>query len=267
MKVGHRLRGATLAGMALAAGLALSACGQRNDGDRDLDSLDNELVEAGSSAGNARDPAMTAALQDQIMVDPALAQQSNTDAVRPPTRPYAGAVPADAIAQPPSGGAAGPTGIGTSTTVTSAPPPAAGGCPACKAARESLTLGALASRQPDRRTAPCAGALRYSARWAERLPADVPLYPGARVSEAAGVDMSACHVRAVSFTTDASLRSVIDWYYTRVTGAGYTAEHRADGAQHVLGGTRDHDGGAYALVLTERHGGGTEVDLLANNGL
>lgn len=263
----YRLRGATLAWTAaLAASLALGACGQRGGSDRNLDSLDNELVEAGSAAGNTRDPAMTAALQDQIMVDPALAQQSNTDTVRPPARPYSGAIPADTIAQPPSGAAAGTSGVATSVTAKSAPPPAAGGCAGCKAARESLTLGALASRQPDRRTASCAGALRYSARWAERLPADLPLYPGARVSEAAGADTPACRLRAVSFTTDAPLKSVIDWYYTRATGAGYSAEHQADGAEHVLGGTRSRDGGAYALILNERRGGGTEVDLLANDG-
>lgn len=258
--------GAALGGIALALALPVAACGQRDESARTLDSLDNELVEAGSAPGNTRDPAMTAALQDQIMVDPALTQQSNADTVRPPAQPYAGAVPSDAIAQAPANGAAGPDGIGTSVTARSAPPPTAGGCPGCDAARRSLTLGALASRQRDRRTAGCAGALRYSARWAERLPADLPLYPGARVSEAAGADTPACHIRAVSFSTDAALPGVIDWYYARTTSGGYSAEHQADGAEHVLGGTRARDGGAYVLNLTERRGGGTEVDLLVNNG-
>lgn len=268
MFVGRRVfagRRVACGAAAFALALGIAGCGQRADGDRNLDSLDNELVEAGAGTGNTRDPAMMAALQDQIMVDPALAQQSNADTVRPPAQPYAGAVPAEGIAQPPAGVPAG-DGIGTSVAARSAPPPTPGGCPGCAAARESLTLGALASRQSDRRTASCAGALRYSARWAERLPADLPLYPGARVSEAAGADSAACHVRAVSFSTDASLQSVIDWYYARTTSAGYSAEHQADGAEHVLGGTRDTDGGAYALILTERRGGGTEVDMLANTG-
>lgn len=263
MMVRTSIRGAILGSAALALALSVAACGQRDDADRNLDNLDNELVEAGSAAGNTRDPAMMAALQDQIMVDPALTQQSNANTVRPPAQPYSGAVPSDGIAQAPAGGAGG---LGTSVTAKSAPAPKAGGCPGCEAARESLTLGALASRQSDRRTASCAGALRYSARWAERLPADLPLYPGARVSEAAGADTATCRVRAVSFSTDSSLQSVIDWYYTRTTKAGYSAEHQADDAEHVLGGTRAKDGGAYVLNLTERRGGGTEVDLLANNG-
>ena len=245
----------------LALTLAVAACGPRANDDRNLDSLDNELVDAGS-ASNARDPALMAALQDQIMVDPSLAQQSNTDTVRPPTQPYSGAVPPDGIAQPTGAS----TGTGTSVALKAAPPPAGNGCPGCKARTESLTLGALASRQPDRRTRSCAGALRYSAGWAEHLPADLPLYPGARLIEAAGANTAACRVRAVSFSTNATPQVVIDWYYSRATASGYSAEHQADGRAHVLGGTRDSDGGAYALFITARRDGGTDVDLLANNG-
>jgi len=64
----------------------------------------------------------------------------------------------------------------------------------------------------------------------------------------------------------ASLQQVMDWYYTRATNAGYSAEQQADGGQHVLGGTRGRDGGAFALFLTGRRDGGTDVDLIANNG-
>ncbi|BCA60520.1 hypothetical protein [Sphingomonas sp. HMP6] len=241
--------------------LALLACGKRDD-DRNLDSLDNELVEAGSGGTNASDPAMTSALHDQIMVDPALAQQSNADSVRPPAQPYSGGVPPVGIAQ--SGG--GTTGAATSETIKSTPAPATKDCPNCQAARDSLTLGALASRQKDKSTSGCAGAMRYSARWAEKLPADVPLYPGARVAEAAGADTSACHLRAVTFSTSAKLQTVLDWYYTRVTNGGFSAEHQSDGTEHTLGGTRDRDGGAYVLFLTGRRDGGTDVDLVANNG-
>ena len=83
--------------------LALMACG-KHDGERDLDTLDNELVDAGAGAPNSSDPAMTAALHDQIMVDPALAQHSNANSVRPPAQPYSGGVPPVTIAQ--SAGAA-----------------------------------------------------------------------------------------------------------------------------------------------------------------
>lgn len=248
--------------MVLVLPVALAACGSRNDGDRNLDTLDNELVD--SNSASSRDPALMSALHDQIMVDPTLAQQANNDAVRPPAQPYSGAVPPDGVAVPPSGTVAS-TGAASSETLKSAPAPSAT-CPQCTAARESLTLGALASRQKDKRTSGCAGKMRYSARWAERLPADLPLYPDARVSEAAGSEAGGCAIRAVSFASSAPLQTILDWYYTRATKAGYSAEHQADGGEHVLAGTRDRDDGAFALFLTSRADGGTDVDLVANNG-
>lgn len=246
--------------MVLVLPVALAACGPR-EGERNLDSLDQELID-GNAAGNSRDPALTSALQDQIMVDPTLTQQANNDAVRPPARPYSGAVPADGIAA----GARGATGAATSETLKSTPAPKAGSCPQCDAARESLTLGALAARQKNGSTASCATNLRYSTRWAQRMPTDVPLYPDARVSEAAGTETGNCTVRAVSFATSAPLQTVLDWYYTRTTNAGFSAEHQAEGDEHVLGGTRARDDGAFALFLTKRRDGGTDVDIVANNG-
>ena len=70
----------------------------------------------------------------------------------------------------------------------------------------------------------------------------------------------------VSFSTAASIQAVIDFYYGRVTAAGYSAEHQANGGQHVLGGTRGRDGGAYVIYVEKRGDGRTEVDLVANNG-
>ena len=139
--------------------IALAACGPRQP-DRNLDSLDNELID-GNATGNTRDPALMSALQDQIMVDPTLAAQANQDAVRPPAQPYSGAVPPDGIAAGRDGTAV--TGATTSEKLKSTPAPGAA-CPGCKTARESLTLGALAARQKD--GAACAAKVRYSSRWA-----------------------------------------------------------------------------------------------------
>lgn len=249
---------------ALVLPVALAACGPSSN-DRNLDTLDADLA-GGNSVGNSRDPALMSALQDQIMVDPALAAQANNDAVRPPAQPYSGAVPADGIASANGKSAATVTSATTSEKLKSAPAPTAGECTGCKAARESLTLGALAARQKNQKTANCAANMRYSSRWAQRLPADIPLYPNARVVEAAGTEGNACAIRAVTFSTSASLQNVIDWYYTRASNAGYSAEHQADGAEHMLGGTRESDDGAFALFLTGRSDGGTDVDLVANNG-
>ncbi len=72
--------------------LLLAGCGGANDPGNSLDTLDAQLAGA-----NATDPAVTAALQDQIMVDPTLTAQANGDAVRPPDRPYSAAAPAPTV--------------------------------------------------------------------------------------------------------------------------------------------------------------------------
>lgn len=237
--------------------IALGAC-QRKD-DSNLDTLDSELADR-NNAANLKDPAVANALQGQIMVDPRLAQQANGAAVRPPAKPYSAPVPPDATT-------AGNRAAVDASTLRHAPgADAKAGCPDCRAADGAMTLGALAGRQRDRRTASCSGNIQYSTGWATRLPADVPLYPDARVTEAAGNAANGCSLRVVSFATAAPVQTVIDWYYTRVTHAGFTAEHQADGRQHVLGGTRAKDGGAYVLYVSPRDGGGADVDLVTNNG-
>ena len=127
-----------------------------------------------------------------------------------------------------------------------------------------MTLGGLAARQADERTAACAANVSYSTRWSLRLPADLPLYPDAHVVEAAGNGDNGCALRIVSFTSRAPVQSVIDFYYTRATNGGYSADHQADAEGHVLAGSRGSD--AYAVFVSKARDGGTQVDLVANNG-
>ncbi|WP_066797354.1 hypothetical protein [Sphingomonas soli] len=229
--------------------LALAGCGGADS-----------LNDADEVSGNAADPALASALQDQIMVDPQLSRQANGDAIRPPGQPYSGGVPSDAVA--------------TNTDKidmaglmkTPAPTQADKNCTQCAAARESVTLGGIAARQRDTRTSQCAASMTYSAAWANRLPADLPLFPQARVIEAAGSEAGQCALRAVSFSAAQPMQAMLDWYYTKAIKSGYTAEHQVDGDQHILGGTRDRDGGAYVLFLTTRSDGGTDIDMVANNG-
>ena len=232
-----------------AALLALASCGGASR-DKSLDSLNADMLDTG---GNA---AVTAALNDQIMVDPSLASQSNADAIRPPHQPYSAPVPPDDIAKrpPPADG----------DKLLRAPAAvAAQGCTQCRAADDSTTLGALAGQQDGG----CGASLTYSARWASRLPKGLPLYPGANVLEAAGSEKAPCALRAVSFSTVQPIQYMLDWYYTQLTRGGYTAEHQTDGAQHILGGTRARDDAAYVLYMTPRVDGGTDIDLVANRGL
>jgi hypothetical protein len=247
-----------LRGLGLATLLALAACGgAKKDDQANLDSLDNELT-----ADNTTDPALTASLHDQIMVDPTLTQQANNDAIRPPVKPVSAGVPPEDVAAADAGQSA-TTGASTSEKLKSAPA-ATSDCPQCKAARTSLTLGALAQNGA-RVGGQCVGGLQYSAQWASRLPAALPLYPDARLSEAAGADGNGCSLRAVSFSTAAGFQDVLDYYYTHASNAGYDAQHETDGGQHVLGGT-SRNGGAFTLFVTPRRDGGSDVDLVANQG-
>lgn len=235
----------------LALPLMLAACGKKEE---PVAVNDTEL-------GNIADPQVTSALQGQIMVDPQLTQMANKDALRPPPQPYSGMVPSDAVA-------VNNDKIDTSGLMKAPPAIAAGkDCPQCAAARESITLDGLASRQKNARTSQCAGALNYSARWATRLPADLPLFPQARVIEAAGNQGGKCSLRVVTFSTAQSMELLLDWYYTKAKRGGYTAEHQVDGKEHILGGTRARDDAAYVLFLTSRADGGTDIDMIANNGI
>jgi hypothetical protein len=229
--------------------LLLMACSKQPASQQDLASLDAELT--GAVAGNQRDPALTAALHDQILVDPALTQSANTNVVRPPSRPDPLSIPIDPVV---------PHGDGVATATLKPAPAAKADCPECRKADGALTLGELAARQ-SKGAADCASRVTYSAGWANRLPAGVPLYPDARVREAAGND--ACGLRIVSFASSAPVGRILDWYNTRVTQAGYSAEHQAAGKQHVLGGTRG--AAAYVVYVTPAAGGGSAVDLLVRS--
>ena len=68
------------------AALSIYACNRSEEAE--LAKIDNQI------AGNEADPALSSALEDQIMVDPTLTQQSNRNAVRPPERPAQAQYPA-----------------------------------------------------------------------------------------------------------------------------------------------------------------------------
>lgn len=121
---------------------------------------------------------------------------------------------------------------------------------------------AFAGRQ--RGGAPCASKITYSDAWAGRLPAELPLYPDARLTDAAGADQDGCRLRMVSFISRADAGRMTDWYRARAVAAGYSAEHKVGGAQHILSGTRGD--AAYMVYVAPRRTGGVDVDLVSNAG-
>jgi hypothetical protein len=221
----------------------LSACGS-DTSKKEAAKLDSKLL----GKGEAADPALTSALEDQIMVDPSLSSQSNAHAIRPTDEP-----------------------------VTAPVPPVKGEAPAVAAAgRSTVTLGQLAKAQSSGQTSlagvqkanfnGCGLDVDYAMGWANRLPAALPMPEQARVEEAAGSDLGRCRLRAVTFTTSTPIRGMIDYYVGNARKAGFSAEHRSEANGQVVGGTRS-DGAAYYVILTEREGGGTSADFVTNAGV
>jgi hypothetical protein len=245
-----------LIGVALA--LPLAACGSAKTDDAAVADLDNKLVGKGS------DPEMNAALNDRILVDPDLTDSANVNTIKAADKPLSGAVPADS-------GYDGDASIEAldGAKLLRAPKPvvvAAEDCTNCGEKR-AVTLGGLAADQGvTRGKGTCDAKLQYGAGWAMRMPAEFPVYPKGRVKEAGGVDGGICDIRVATFTTSAPMQNVIDYYYTRARKSGFSAEHQIRAGEHVLGGTRDNGGGAYFLTFNPAPGGGTNVDIVANNG-
>jgi hypothetical protein len=217
---------------ALAAALALAACGRGGD--------EGNLAALGGQAGNDADPALTSALEDQIAVDPQLAQQSNRNAVRPPETPTQAQYPAS------QGGAAAPAGAPGRPAATPAAAPAGGG--GAGLAGNACLSGAGFS---------------YGLGWAQRLSPTFPVYPGGKVTDAAGNDQNGCSARVVTFTSGHHFQRLLDWYNTQAVRAGFSSEHQIRDGDHILAGTNARSGGAYYLIVTPRQNG-SEVALIAN---
>lgn len=238
--------------------LPLVACGESTSDEAAVAALDNKL------AGKGSDPAMNAALNDRILVDPELTDSANVNTVKDSDKPLSGAVPSDS-------GFDGDASIEAldSAKLMRAPTPeivAVEDCRGCGEQR-AVTLGALAADQGvTRGKGTCDAKLQYGAGWATRMPPEFPVYPKGRVKEAAGVDGGICDIRVATFTTSASMQNVVDYYYTRARKSGFSAEYQVRAGEHALGGTRDNDGGAYFITFNKAAGGGTSVDIVANNG-
>jgi hypothetical protein len=219
-------RSAALAGL-----LALAACSRSPE--NNLAEMDNSLI------GNGADPALTSALEDQILVDPNLVQQTHPNTVRPPETPVQAQYPADG-----AGGSAAAGGAGSAGQTREAAAATAGGA-------ERATPSA------------CGAPFVYGNEWANRLPAEFPTYPGGRVTEAAGSDRGLCHMRVVTFTPPDPYNRVLEHYRSLADRAGFSVEQQTRGGDQVLGGTRGE--AAYYLIVTPTQSG-SDVALIVNNG-
>ncbi|MGE4409209.1 MAG: hypothetical protein AB7D33_01410 [Sphingobium sp.] len=104
----------------------------------------------------------------------------------------------------------------------------------------------------------------YAMQWAQRLPREFPLYPGANVIEAAGTDEGPCLLRAVSFIIGGAQKDVMDFYASMAKRAGYSVEHEEENSRHALNGMRPRDGSSYYIGFSPVEGSRVMVDLVAN---
>lgn len=207
-------------------------------------------------SGNETDPAMSGALGDQIMVDPemagedgaALSADSGQITLPPEDRSPEAIEDAKDKAAKAVGGKLLP-----------APQPAQGGAAALA---ESAATAAQVAQASKTAHTDCASKVEYSNTWAAKLPADIPVYPRGAVQEAAGIDSDSCALRVVNYATPVSPQDVISFYYTKAEKAGYGAEYKLDGTDHVLGGRKGAK--AYVVYARKLDSGVTEVDLVVS---
>lgn len=205
----------------------------------------------------AGDPLLAAALFDPIAADPDLASQNRANAVASlpaldrsvpslDTGPDAvGRARADALAL-----AGGPASLREAPAAARTDAPLASGAALSAAARAAQAGG----------TGACADKLAYGAAWAARLPPGFPVYPRGATQQAGGADGGGCALRVVEFLTPVPVSDVLDFYYTRATGAGFPVVHVRQGKDDVLrGANRAASFTVYARALGA---GVTQVDLV-----
>ncbi|OJW65345.1 MAG: hypothetical protein BGO57_03420 [Sphingomonadales bacterium 63-6] len=231
----------------VAPAVALAACGGADKAEAPKGKADAELA---------------AALGDEIMVDPDLAGQNKANsAVSAGSRD---------TALPPE--MTGPEAIDRARTEALRLIGGAGKmkkAPAAVAVSGKLPEGSVLAVASRAAAAPggnvnCAQKAQYTAGWAAKLPAAFPVYPQGAVQEAAGTDEGNCALRVVNYLTAVPLDDVIDFYFTRASAAGFTAQRVKEDGDDVLGGTKGKASFVvYARALPK---GGTEVDLVTNGG-
>lgn len=206
--------------------------------------------------GTETDPAISGALGDQIMVDPDMAGEQgaalSADGGRitlPPEQRSPDAVrAAKADAADVAGG-----------RLSLAPQPQKG---SAEPLTEAAATAAQVAQAAKAASTDCAAKVEYSNTWAARLPAEIPVYPRGAVQEAAGTDRDGCALRVVSYATPVTPEDVMSFYYTMANKAGYGAEYRLDGNDHVIGGRKA--GKAYVVYARKLPSGLTEVDLVTS---
>lgn len=211
-----------------------------------------------------QDPAISAALNEQLMTDPDLARSNPENRALAGGGPASAAIPLEdrspeAIAR----ARADARQLLGGRAPTPAPPPASGAGPDLgHGGGATAALTAIAALGGDAAARSCAARLEYGFVWAARMPQAVPIYPRGHAQEAAGTDRDGCALRVVNFLTPVPAAEVIDFYWTVAGRASLPAQHRLAGSDHAVI-ARGKAGQAVVFVRT-RADGLTEVDLVTS---
>ena len=81
---------------------------------------------------------------------------------------------------------------------------------------------------------PCAGGLGYTARWAAKWPAILPLYPRANLREAAGNTRGKCSLRAASLLTPVPYEDAAAFYLAKARSEGLRASIKQLGPVYLV---------------------------------
>lgn len=209
------------------------------------------------AAPDAGDPAIIAALSNQILVDPDLARSNRAGAAL-----NANGAPSAEMPPLESGADAAATAKAAADRVVggamqTAPEADDDG----KVLADAATPAQLAMQAGPRARA-CAASLQYSAIWAAKLPNGVEVYPHGHTVDSAGTDANACLLRIVTYRVAVAPREVMDWYFTRARSVGFnTANGLSSGVSHMTG-TRS-GGAGFAVQARARADNLTEVDVVS----
>jgi hypothetical protein len=205
-----------------------------------------------------RDPVATQALNDQIMVDPDLAQQNEanaaltggTDHSLPPVNASREAIEIAKLEAADLVGGTANLRRPDSPRLLDEPLP--------EVARYSVTeLAKLMKGTQD-----CADSASFTANWAASMPTAMPIYPRGNTIEAAGNDTGSCKLRAVRFLTPVPRSDVLAFYAASAKKAGLGADYaRADDIDVLTGATGTK---RYAVYVRRRASGISEVGLVTS---
>lgn len=207
-----------------------------------------------------KDAELSSALGDEIMVDPDLAGQNQANSAVA-AGDGQGTLPPEMLS---------PEAVGRARSAALDLVGGAGRmkkAPVAVAVSGSLPEGSALAVASRAAAAPggngnCADKAEYTMGWAAKLPATFPVYPQGSVQEAAGTDAGNCALRVVNYVTAVPLAEVIDFYFTRASGAGFSAQRVKEAGDDVLGGVKGTS--SYIVYARPIASGGTEVDLITH---